>query len=680
MRNETCAHEQGICNRMLEANFHRSLLSYILNTRSMRIDSQSDRRFKSDSFDVFEFNPDGSSGRDIEILNFKHDFANSLFRFDTAALYLHSTKALMRNSNVRFIFYKFNGFVNGQKEYNETELISSDCLNQKKCKRCTPQIPEFIYMPSWDNLILTGIFNVHLHSEQNPLICDKNHTLVESVQNVEAFLWTIDLINNDPNILPGVHLGALIFDTCSSYQKIYRDISNFLSNSLLLGDSNVQIPTPESVVGFVVDGKKTQIIDSILDLTNPLKISVLTSEARESKYSDPKHYSQFLGFSQSNKFHVDAIFSILRNYSWTYVSVIYENNLLEQQYSDAFEYFVKQADHYSIRLAAKELFDESNLELSIGHLKSSAQLGSRVVVLFLSPENVVKFLHFNEMLKDEQNKLLPTEVIYIAIDSQIAFQSVSNLNTSAISVSQERKVVPEFEEHFLDLSLQTNLKNPWFTKLWEKVYGCEGFGCYRTSGSLRERNVSIYEGTSNIINSVYTLAHSLELVRQQLCPNTVNGLCRNFVSHLRQMSRMEHDAIKKNEFVGLDGSRIAWNHDSNYISGHLNIHNLQRIDATELGWQQVGHFDAENGLLLANSKTKVISVDGSLVTFSNWYSQCVSSSKCAKSISESSAPILPPFIGAFEGAQATIALVLPLHQTDSNSKCGPINSGKDAFS
>src|SRR5699024_10766552 len=116
---------------------------------------------------------------------------------------------------------------------------------------------------------------------QNPLICQKNHTLVESVQNVEAFLWTIDLINNDPNILPGVHLGALIFDTCSSYQKIYRDISNFLSNSLLLGDNNVQMPTAESVVGFVVDGKNTKIIDSILDLTNPLQISVLASEARE---------------------------------------------------------------------------------------------------------------------------------------------------------------------------------------------------------------------------------------------------------------------------------------------------------------------------------------------------------------------------------------------------------------
>src|SRR5690606_315939 len=117
----------------------------------------------------------------------------------------------------------------------------------------------------------------------------------------------IDLINNNPNILPGVHLGALLFDTCSSYQKVYRDVSNFLSNSLLLSDYKVQIPSSESVIGFVVDGSNSKIIDSILDLTNPLKLSVLSLEAKDSKYNDVAHYSQFLGFSLPNTLYVDTL-------------------------------------------------------------------------------------------------------------------------------------------------------------------------------------------------------------------------------------------------------------------------------------------------------------------------------------------------------------------------------------
>ena len=49
MRNQTCANEKGICNEMLYADFHRNLLKYILNTRSMRIDSEMDKKFKSEN-------------------------------------------------------------------------------------------------------------------------------------------------------------------------------------------------------------------------------------------------------------------------------------------------------------------------------------------------------------------------------------------------------------------------------------------------------------------------------------------------------------------------------------------------------------------------------------------------------------------------------------------------------
>ena len=681
MRNETCPHEQGICNTMLESAFHKNLLSYILNTRSMRIDSQSDRRFKSDHFDVFEFAPDGSSGRDIEILNFKHDFTNGLFRFDTVALYMHETKSLIRNPNVRYLFYKYNGVIDGHKEYNETELISSDCVNLKKCTQCEPQTPEFIYMPSWDNLLLTGVFDVHQHLAQNPLICQKNHTLIENVQNVEAFLWTIDLINKDPNILPGVHLGALIFDTCSSYQKIYRDISNFLSNSLLLGDSNVQMPTPESVVGFLVDGKNTKIMDSILDLTNPLKISVLASEARESKYNNAKQYSQYLGFSLPISIHVDAILKLLQKYSWNFVSVLYENNLTEQQHSDAFEYLVSKVESFGIRLAAKELFDESNIGYNVQHLKKATTMGSKVIIIFLSEHNLKKWLQFNEEIKDEKTKLLPTETVYIIIDSQsiISQKFPTTIKSNVISISQERKYVPEFNQHFLDLSLQTNIKNPWFTKLWEKVYNCEGFGCYRTSGNLGQRKVEINKKTSSVINAVYSLAHSLEIIRGSLCPTTTNGLCRNFANHMRQISRLEYDSIKQENLIGLDGSQIAFQ-DSNYITGHVNVLNLIQTtdddDDVNKQWEIVGQFDRQHGLIITTSKTRLLNMNGTISTFEQIKSDCQQSNKCPRYMKETNGPLVPPFMGSsMEEAQANIALITPLHSTDSNGKCGPINSG-----
>lgn len=38
----------------------------------------------------------------------------------------------------------------------------------------------------------------------------------DGIQPLEAMLYTIERINNDPKILPGVRLGTLAFDTCDN--------------------------------------------------------------------------------------------------------------------------------------------------------------------------------------------------------------------------------------------------------------------------------------------------------------------------------------------------------------------------------------------------------------------------------------------------------------------------------
>lgn len=666
---------------MLDTDFHQKLLKYILNTRSMRIDSEVDRRFKSENFDVFEFTTDGSSARDIEILNFKHDFTNGLFRFDTVALYEHKTDSIVKNPNVRYVFYKYNGVVNGHKEYNETEFISSDCINLKQCGQCEPQTPEFIYMPSWNNLIITGIFDVHSHLAQNPLICDKNHTIYESVQNVEAFLWTIDMINNDPAMLPGVHLGALVFDSCSSYQKIYRDISNFLSDSLLLGDFKFQTPNAESVVGFVVDGKNMKIIDSILDLTNPLKMSVIASEAREIKYNNVKHYPQYLGLSLPNSFYIDAILNLLRRNSWSFVSVLYENNnFMTHRFLDAFSYFQNNAHNYGVKVAVKELFDENNINANIQSLKSAQKIGSKVIVLFLSEENLSKLLQFNTLLKD--TKLLSQEILFIAIDSQKTFKKFSNQRLNVISITEDKDVVPEFKNHFFDLTLQNNIKNPWFSKLWEKAYDCKGFSCYRNTGDLKSRNITISPKTTNVINSVFSLVHGLEEIRQQLCPGAYSGLCANFHNRMRQISRLEHEVIKQGKFEGLDNRPITFNPESNYASGYLQVNNFQfDSSAKSFKWVPVGRFDAAQGLTIAVSKSRFYQDNGTILRFNEVISTCQDVSQCEKTIKDSNNE-LPLMVMPTEDSQATLALILPLHQSvrspSGNITCGSINSGMNS--
>lgn len=45
-------------------------------------------------------------------------------------------------------------------------------------------------------------------------------------------LWALDRINSNPEILPGVTLGAIILDACTSKEKVVRDVTNFLTGRI----------------------------------------------------------------------------------------------------------------------------------------------------------------------------------------------------------------------------------------------------------------------------------------------------------------------------------------------------------------------------------------------------------------------------------------------------------------
>lgn len=670
MRNETCHHEQGICNRMLESDFHDKLISYVMSTRSMRIDSQASKRFKSENYDIFEYTKEGASARDIEILNFKHDYANSLFRFDTVALYSQSSEALVKNPNVRYNFYRFDGLVGAQKEYNETEFITSDCVSLKKCTQCEPQTPEFIYMSSWDNLILTGIFDVHFNSNNNPLICEKNKSIDRNIENVEAFLWAIDLVNSDPNILPNVHLGALIFDTCSSYQKIYRDVSNFLSNSLLLGE-NIQAPTPESVVGFVVDSKNAKIVDSMLDLTSSLKLTVLGTQARDIKYNDVGHYSQFIGMSLPNNVYGDAVLNMLKKFSWTYVSLLYENDKLTTgRCVDMYEFLLSKADKFKVNFATKEVYSELSIEDNLNQLEEAYRTGSRAAVLLLSPSSLKKFFQF--VLTSKGNIDFVKNTVLIAFDAEEALQTLDASQYNILSFVQNQNVVPEFQDHFLGSSLEDNVKNPWFAKIWEKAFKCQGFACYRASGTLKDKGFSVHRETTSVINSVFALAHGLEQVRKTMCPSTSSGLCKAFFDQVRLVSPMEQRIIKENKFVGLDGVEVGFNPSSNYIMSSVNI--LYSQQSTTNHWSNVGRYDLSFGFSIENIQ---LAMNGSHVAVDKIVSVCSGECSSESLTASSNGPGLLVLPSA--ESNAVIALLVPLHSIKLNPKfnnftCGPMNT------
>lgn len=66
------------------------------------------------------------------------------------------------------------------------------------------------------DVVFGGLFPMHEHlpgSADYPCGALKAE---KGIQRLEAMLYALDLINNDPYLLPNITIGALILDTCSS--------------------------------------------------------------------------------------------------------------------------------------------------------------------------------------------------------------------------------------------------------------------------------------------------------------------------------------------------------------------------------------------------------------------------------------------------------------------------------
>ena len=66
------------------------------------------------------------------------------------------------------------------------------------------------------DIVFGGLFPMHEHLPGSPDYPCGALKVEKGIQRVEAMLYALDLINNDPNLLPNITIGAVILDTCSS--------------------------------------------------------------------------------------------------------------------------------------------------------------------------------------------------------------------------------------------------------------------------------------------------------------------------------------------------------------------------------------------------------------------------------------------------------------------------------
>ncbi len=91
------------------------------------------------------------------------------------------------------------------------------------------------------------------------------------MQYIEAFLYAIDQVNNDPTVLPNLKLGGIAFDTCGSANRARRDAANFI-NAIV--EYRYGWPSNRVVVSGIIGEQTSDITLALADVTTPLQVGV----------------------------------------------------------------------------------------------------------------------------------------------------------------------------------------------------------------------------------------------------------------------------------------------------------------------------------------------------------------------------------------------------------------------
>lgn len=170
------------------------------------------------------------------------------------------------------------------------------------------------------DITLGGLFSLRTTNLNGE--CLSNFSL-KGVKCLEAMLFAVDRINADDTILPNITLGVKAYDTCRRATiALDRVLKYFVFGSSSNFSRDCSSENPNPVVGVIGPSTSHEAI-YIAKVLGIFKIPLISYGATSLELSDKSKYKYFSRTIPSDVSQAKAIVQILKNFNWTYVSIVY---------------------------------------------------------------------------------------------------------------------------------------------------------------------------------------------------------------------------------------------------------------------------------------------------------------------------------------------------------------------
>ncbi|XP_054461776.1 extracellular calcium-sensing receptor-like [Anoplopoma fimbria] len=329
-------------------------------------------------------------------------------------------------------------------------------------------------------------------------------------------IFTVEEINRDTKLLPGVSLGYRLYNGCGS-ENLMRAAVEAVSEVDSKGCSD-QI---QALLGHSSSG----VSEDINIILSPLSIPQVSHLSTCTCLSDKRLYPTFFRTVPSDHFQILGLVQFMKYFDWHWVGIIYSKGLYSEQGTAK---FIMEAKKEGICVEYTLPYSKTNQVKLATIVETLRESSSKVVLLFMSLSFTKSFLSKIEKYNITGKQWLGSEAwITQAVLASVKRKIILN---GAIGFALPLAYIPGLDEYLLSLKPSDEPQSSIIKAFWEKFFDCSFSPSSTTTmctGTEDLRTVSSdytdvkhFRAENNVYKAVYLVAYALHALLQ--CKNGSN--------------------------------------------------------------------------------------------------------------------------------------------------------------
>uniref|UniRef100_A0A8C6KBF6 G-protein coupled receptors family 3 profile domain-containing protein n=1 Tax=Nothobranchius furzeri TaxID=105023 RepID=A0A8C6KBF6_NOTFU len=421
-----------------------------------------------------------------------------------------------------------------------------------------------------------------------------------------TMIFTVEEINRDPMLLPGVKLGYKVFSGCGTDNLIRAAVEAVTETG-----SRVCSSGSLAVLGHSSSSLFLNVCTFFVLMCFYFIFSKLSHFSTCACLSDKKRYPTFFRTVPSDSFQSTALVQLMKFFDWRWVGIIYSFGTYTEEGTAA---FVKKAKKMGICVEFSLMFSQTSqrsFEVLVETLSNSS---SSVVLLLMPSYDVRSFLSEMENYKITGKQWVGSEVWVTQKD--LFSVGRKHILQGVVGFALPDAPIQGLGEFLLSLKPSDEPQSAIIRKFWEKVFKCS-FSSSQTSnvctGAEDLRRVSTvytdvtFRVENNVYQAVYAVAHALDALLQ--CQNGLNpSTGKPCVTKNDVQPKLVWENLKHVNFITKNGLKVFFDENGDSVALY-DLVNWQIEDDGSVHIIQIGEFDdslQEGGGLKLKEDTKIV--------------------------------------------------------------------------